>query len=61
MTSFFSVLVDFYAHSQYAHIAIFLLALSEAIPVVGTLFPAQRSSSASALWRQALMRTRGYF
>jgi len=40
MTSFFSVLVDFvHAHSQYAHIAIFLLALSEAIPVVGTVVP----------------------
>ena len=39
MTSFFSVLVDFYAHSQYAHIAIFLLALSEAIPVIGTVVP----------------------
>ena len=38
MTSFFSVLVDFvHAHSQYAHIAIFLLALSEAIPVIGTV------------------------
>ena len=40
MTSFFSVLVDFvHAHSQYAHIAIFLLALSEAIPVIGTVVP----------------------
>ena len=40
MTSYFSVLVDFiHAHSQYTHIAIFLLALSEAIPVVGTVVP----------------------
>ena len=40
MTSFFSALVDFvHAHSQYTHIAIFLLALSEAIPVVGTVVP----------------------
>ena len=40
MTSFFSTLVDFvHAHSQYTHIAIFLLALSEAIPVVGTVVP----------------------
>ena len=40
MTSYFSALVDFvHAHSQYTHIAIFLLALSEAIPVVGTIVP----------------------
>ena len=40
MTSYFSPLVDFvHAHSQYTHIAIFLLALSEAIPVVGTVVP----------------------
>ena len=40
MTSSFSTLVDFvHAHSQYTHIAIFLLALSEAIPVVGTVVP----------------------
>src|SRR6476646_5293505 len=40
MTSFFSTLVDFvHSHSQYTHIAIFLLALSEAIPVVGTVVP----------------------
>jgi hypothetical protein len=33
-------LVDFvHAHSQYTHIVIFLLALSEAIPVVGTVVP----------------------
>ena len=40
MTSYFSALVDFvHAHSHYSHIAIFLLALSEAIPVVGTIVP----------------------
>jgi membrane protein DedA with SNARE-associated domain len=40
MTSYFSALVDFvHAHSQYTHVAIFLLALSEAIPVVGTVVP----------------------
>src|SRR5476651_788118 len=40
MTSYFSALIDFVsAHSHYAHIAIFLLALSEAIPVVGTVVP----------------------
>ena len=40
MTSSFSTLIDFiHAHSQYTHIAIFLLALSEAIPVVGTVVP----------------------
>ncbi len=40
MTSYFSALVDFvHEHSHYAHIVIFLLALSEAIPVVGTIVP----------------------
>src|ERR1019366_8094176 len=40
MTSYFSALVDFVsAHPHYAHISIFLLALSEAIPVVGTVVP----------------------
>src|SRR5450755_1049839 len=40
MTSYFSALVDFVsANPHYAHIAIFLLALSEAIPVVGTVVP----------------------
>ena len=40
MTSFFSTLINFvHAHSQYTHVAIFLLALSEAIPVVGTVVP----------------------
>ena len=40
MTPYFSALVDFvHTHSQYTHVAIFLLALSEAIPVVGTIVP----------------------
>jgi membrane protein DedA with SNARE-associated domain len=40
MASYISALVDFVsAHPHYAHIAIFLLALSEAIPVVGTVVP----------------------
>ena len=40
MEAYFSVLVDFIsAHPHYAHIAIFVLALSEAIPVVGTVVP----------------------
>ena len=40
MTSYSSALVDFvHAHSQYTYIVIFLLALSEAIPVVGTVVP----------------------
>jgi membrane protein DedA with SNARE-associated domain len=40
MTSYFSTLVDFVSvHSHYAPIAIFLLAFSEAIPVVGTVVP----------------------
>jgi hypothetical protein len=45
MTSYFSALVDFvHAHSQYTHIAIFLLALSEAIPVGADTYSAARSS-----------------
>ena len=40
MEAYFSALVDFIsAHPHYAHIAIFVLALSEAIPVVGTVVP----------------------
>jgi membrane protein DedA with SNARE-associated domain len=40
MESYFSALVDFVsAHPHYAHITVFLLALSEAIPVVGTVVP----------------------
>jgi membrane protein DedA with SNARE-associated domain len=41
MTSYFStVVVDFvHAHLPYAPIAIFLLAMSEAIPLVGTVVP----------------------
>jgi membrane protein DedA with SNARE-associated domain len=40
MTSSFSTLADFvHAHSHYTHIAVFLLALPEAIPVVGTVVP----------------------
>jgi len=40
MTSYFSALADFVStHSHYAHSVVFLLALSEAIPVVGTVVP----------------------
>jgi membrane protein DedA with SNARE-associated domain len=40
MTSYFSALVDFVsAHPHYAYSAIFLLALSESIPVIGTVVP----------------------
>src|SRR5476649_3022806 len=40
MASYFSALVDFVsAHPHYAHVAIFLLALSDLIPVVGTVVP----------------------
>jgi membrane protein DedA with SNARE-associated domain len=40
MTPYFFSLIDFVsANSHYAYIAIFLLALSEAIPVVGTVVP----------------------
>jgi membrane protein DedA with SNARE-associated domain len=40
MTSYFSGFVDFVgAHPHYAFTAVFLLALSEAIPVIGTVVP----------------------
>jgi membrane protein DedA with SNARE-associated domain len=40
MTSYFAGIVDFVGgHPHYAHMAIFLLALSEAIPVIGTVVP----------------------
>src|SRR4029453_16358814 len=40
MTSYFAAVVDFVgAHPHYALAAVFLLALSEAIPVVGTVVP----------------------
>ena len=40
MASYYSALVEFAsAHSHYAHGMIFVLALSEAIPVVGTFVP----------------------
>jgi membrane protein DedA with SNARE-associated domain len=40
MESYFSALVDFAsAHSNYAYVFIFLLAFSEAIPVIGTFVP----------------------
>ena len=40
MTSYFATIIDFVsAHPYYAYCAIFLVALSEAIPVVGTVVP----------------------
>jgi membrane protein DedA with SNARE-associated domain len=40
MTSYFSGFVDFVGvHPHYALTAVFLLALSEAIPVIGTVVP----------------------
>src|SRR5215475_11702279 len=40
MTSYFERLVDFVgAHPQLSFLAVFLLALSEAVPVIGTLVP----------------------
>ena len=40
MTSYFAAIVDFIGgHPHYALTAIFLLALSEAIPVIGTVVP----------------------
>ena len=40
MTSYFSGFVDFVgAHPRYALTAVFLLALSEVIPVIGTVVP----------------------
>ncbi len=40
MEDYFFALVDFVStHPHYAHVAVFFLALSEAIPVVGTVVP----------------------
>src|SRR5580704_17871373 len=40
MTSYFERLVDFVgAHPQLSFLAVFLLALSEAVPIVGTVVP----------------------
>ena len=40
MTSYFAPLVDFVgAHPQLSFLAVFLLALSEAVPVIGTVVP----------------------
>jgi hypothetical protein len=40
MTSYFAGIVDFIGgHPHYALMAIFLLALSEAIPMIGTIVP----------------------
>ena len=62
MTSSYSTLVDFvHAHSQYTHIAIFLLALSEAIPVVGTVVPGSTLIIGISALATSAMRTRGYF
>ena len=56
MTSYFAAVVDCVgAHPHYALAAVFLLALSEAIPVVGTGSPAPRLLSGSALSRPELM------
>ena len=49
MTSYFSGFVDFVgAHPHYAITAVFLLALSEAIPVIGTVVPGSVGISALA-------------
>jgi hypothetical protein len=40
MTAYFERLVDFVgAHPQLSSLAVFLLALSEAVPVIGTVVP----------------------
>src|ERR1700745_2889337 len=40
MTSYFAGLIDFVgAHPQLSFLAVFLLALSEALPVIGTVVP----------------------
>jgi membrane protein DedA with SNARE-associated domain len=40
MTFYLTALTDFIAmHPQYAYVAVFLLALSEAVPIVGTVVP----------------------
>ena len=50
MTSYFERLVDFVgAHPQPSFLAVFLLALSEAVPVIGTVVPGPRILAISAL------------
>jgi membrane protein DedA with SNARE-associated domain len=40
MTSYFAQMVNFVgAHSQLSFVPVFLLALSEAVPVIGTMVP----------------------
>ena len=57
MTSYFYGFVDFVgAHPHYALTAVLLLALSEAIPVIGTVVPGSpHSLLGSAPLRQGLM------
>lgn len=53
MSAYFDPLVDFVgAHPQLSFLAVFLLALSEAVPVVGTVVPGPRSSSQSVRSRR---------
>ena len=56
MTPYFAVIVEFVAaRPHYALTAVFLLALSEAIPVIGTVVPGSTLIVGSAPLRQGLM------
>jgi membrane protein DedA with SNARE-associated domain len=50
MTSYFSKIIGFVSgHPHYAYVAVLLLALSEAIPVIGTIVPGTVGISALAI------------
>jgi hypothetical protein len=60
MTSYFAGIIDFIGgHPHYALTAIFLLALSEATPVIGTIVPGSRLLLGFVPSRQALKWTHG--
>jgi membrane protein DedA with SNARE-associated domain len=69
MTSYFNTVLDFAsAHQSYAYVAVFLLALSEAIPVVGTIVPgstliigicALATDASASLWALLIAATAG--
>src|SRR5437763_9507767 len=66
MTAYFERLVDFVgAHPQLSFLAVFLLALSEAVPVIGTVVPgstlilaisALATTAGISPWRYSLPR-----
>ena len=60
MTSYFASMIDVVsAHPYYAYSAIFLAALSEAIPLVGTVVPGSTLVLQSVHLRRELVRIPG--